>query len=61
MTTPEAQQIFEKYTGHTSAHVKGTKAYKYAQGKQVVYMTPDKADMIDRLTREYGKILGFER
>lgn len=61
MTTPEAQQVFEKHTGHTSAHVKGTKAYNYAQGKQVVYMTPDKAEMVDRLARQYGKILGFDR
>jgi iron(III) transport system substrate-binding protein len=61
MTTPEAQAVFEKHTGHTSAFVKGTRANKYAEGKQVVYMTPDKAAMIDRLGRQYGKILGFDR
>jgi iron(III) transport system substrate-binding protein len=61
MTTPEAQQLWEKYTGHTSAHVPGTKAHKFAQGKKVVYMTQDQAAMVDKLGREYGKILGFDR
>ncbi|MBI2358855.1 MAG: extracellular solute-binding protein [Deltaproteobacteria bacterium] len=60
LTTPEAQEIWEKYQGQTSAFVRGTPAYKYAQGKKVVYMTPDQAEMVDRLTREYGKILGFK-
>lgn len=61
MTTPEAQAVFEKYTGHSSAFVKGTEAYKYAQGKQVVYMKQEQAQMIDKLGRQYGKILGFDR
>ncbi|HWP57461.1 MAG TPA: extracellular solute-binding protein [Candidatus Acidoferrales bacterium] len=61
MTTPEAQEVWEKYTGHTSVHAKGTKAYKFAQGKQVVFMKQDKAEMIDKLARQYGKILGFDR
>ena len=61
MTSPEAQALWEKYTGHTSVHVKGTKAYNFAQGRQVIFMTQDKADLIDRLSREYGKILGFDR
>ncbi len=59
LITPEAQEIFEKYTGHTSAFIPGTKAYKYAQGKKVLYMTQDQADKIDKLARQYGKILGF--
>jgi ABC-type Fe3+ transport system substrate-binding protein len=60
LTTPEAQQIWEKYGGQTSAFVPGTTAYKYAQGKKVLYMNQDQAEMVDRLTREYGKILGFK-
>ncbi|MGH7772321.1 MAG: ABC transporter substrate-binding protein [Candidatus Binatia bacterium] len=59
LITPEAQQIFEKYTGHTSAFISGTKAHKYAQGKKVLYMTQDQADKIDKLARQYGKMLGF--
>lgn len=59
LTTPEAQEIWEKYGGQTSAFVPGTTAYKYAQGKKVLYMTQDQAEMVDRLTRQYGKILGF--
>ena len=59
LTTPEAQQIWEKFLGESSAFVPGTTAYKYAQGKKVLYMNQDQAEMVDRLTREYGKILGF--
>lgn len=61
LTSPEAQTIWAKYGGQTSAFIPGTPAYKYAQGKQVIYMTQDQAATIDRLAREYGKILGFGR
>ncbi len=60
LTTTEAQEIWEKYGGQTSAFVPGMLAYKYAQGKKVVYMTQDQAEMVDRLIEEYGKILGFK-
>ena len=60
LTSPEAQEIWEKYGGQTSAFIPGTTAYKYAQGKKVLYMTQDHAEMVDRLTREYGKIMGFK-
>jgi len=59
LAAPEAQEIWEKYAGLTSAFVPGTPAYRYAQGKKVLYMTQDQAEMVDRLTREYGKIMGF--
>ena len=59
LTTPEAQKIWEKYAGQSSALIPGTAAYKYAQNKSVVYMTHDQAEMVDRLSREYGKIFGF--
>ncbi|MBI2357606.1 MAG: extracellular solute-binding protein [Deltaproteobacteria bacterium] len=59
LTTLEAQEIWEKYRGEASAFVPGTTAYRYAQGKRVLYMAQDQAEMVDRLTREYGKILGF--
>jgi iron(III) transport system substrate-binding protein len=59
LTTPEAQKIWEKYAGQSSAFIPGTSAYKYVQKKQVVYMSQDQAEMIDRLAREYGKIFGF--
>jgi iron(III) transport system substrate-binding protein len=59
LTTPEAQKIWEKYAGQSSALIPGTSAYKYVQGKKVVYMSQDQAETVDRLSREYGKILGF--
>jgi hypothetical protein len=60
LTTPEGQTLWEQYGGQTSAFIPGTTAYKYVQGKKVLYMTPDQAEMIDRLSIEYGKILGFQ-
>lgn len=60
MASPEVQAIWEKHTGHTSAHVPGTTAYKFAQGKQVVYMKQDQAAKVDKIARQVGKILGFD-
>ena len=60
LTSPEGQEIWEKYTGMSSAFVPDTPAYRYAQGKKVLYMTQDQAEMVDRLAREYGDILGFK-
>lgn len=59
LTTPEAQEIWLKYGGSSSTLIPGTPAYKFVQGKQVVYMKKDQAKMVDRLAKEYGKILGF--
>ena len=59
LTTPEAQKLWEKYAGQSSAFIPGTAAYKYVQKKQVVYMSQDQAETVDRLSREYGKIFGF--
>lgn len=61
MASPEVQPIWLKYTGHTSAHVPGTTAHKFAQGKQVVYMKQDQAQKVDKIARQVGKILGFDR
>ena len=59
LTTPEAQKIWEKYAGQSSVFIPGTPAYKYVQKKQVVYLSQDHAEMVDRLSRLYGKIFGF--
>jgi iron(III) transport system substrate-binding protein len=59
LTTPEAQNIWQQYRGESSAFVPGTPAYEYAQRRKMVYMTQDRAELINRLTAEYGKILGF--
>jgi iron(III) transport system substrate-binding protein len=57
----EAQEVWEKYNGQTSALIPGTTAYKYAQGKPLLQMRQDQAETVDKLARQYGKILGFER
>ena len=61
LSTPPAQEILQKFGGQTSAFVPGTPAYKYAQGKKVIYMKQEQAEMVDRLTSEYGKIFGFQK
>jgi hypothetical protein len=61
LTSGEAQAIWEKYGGQTSAFIPGTKTYQYLQGKQVLYMNQGQSQMVDKLARQYGKILGFGR
>lgn len=61
LLTPEAQKIWDKFTGTASAFVPGTKTFEYLKDKDVVYMTQDQAKIIDRLTQEYGKIFGFSK
>ena len=60
LTTSEAQKIWEEFVGHTSAFISGTRANKYVQNKKVLYMEQSQSEMIDRLTREYTKILGMK-
>jgi iron(III) transport system substrate-binding protein len=59
LTTPQAQEVLDKYLGLSSVHVDGTRAHRFAQGKQLVFMKQDKAQLVDKLAREYGKVLGF--
>ncbi len=61
LTSLEAQEVWEQFNGQTSALIPGTTAYKYAQGKRLLQMNQNQAPTVDRLAREYGKILGFER
>jgi iron(III) transport system substrate-binding protein len=61
LTSHEAQDIWEKYNGQTSAFVPGTKAYKFLKGKQALFMDQKQAKDVDKLARQYGKILGFNR
>ena len=60
LTTPEAQKTWEEFVGHTSAFIPGTRANKYVKGKKVLYMTQSQSEMVERLTREYTKILGMK-
>jgi iron(III) transport system substrate-binding protein len=60
LPTPPAQEILEKFGGHTSAFVPGTPAYKFVQGKKTIYMKQEHAEMVDRLTAAYGKIFGLQ-
>jgi iron(III) transport system substrate-binding protein len=61
LTTNEAQEIWEKFNGQSSAFIPGTSTYKFLHNRQVVYMDQSQAKEVDRLARLYGKILGFNR
>lgn len=61
LISPEAQPLWEKFTGESSAFIPGTSAYKYVQGKRVLYMNQDQAQTMDRLRAEYYKIFGFTK
>jgi iron(III) transport system substrate-binding protein len=61
MTSDKAQEIWEKYSGHTSAFVPGTPVHKFAQNYKMVFMNQGQAETVDRLTKEYLRILGFSK
>ena len=58
--TPEGQEIWWKYGKRTSPFVKGTPAWKFVQGKELLF--GDKDFLLKReeeLIERYGKILGL--
>ena len=59
LTSPRAQELWEKYGGESSAFIRGTRAHAFVQGKQVIYMSEKDAGMVDKLARDYARILGF--
>jgi iron(III) transport system substrate-binding protein len=59
LLTPEAQAVWERYNGQTSAFVPGTKMYNYVQGKDVIYLGQNDVDLVNRAVVEVNKILGF--
>jgi ABC-type Fe3+ transport system substrate-binding protein len=61
MTSPEAQTIWDKYYGLTSAFIPGTRTYNFMRGKKAVYMGGQNPKVVERLSNEYSKILGFTR
>jgi iron(III) transport system substrate-binding protein len=61
MVTPEAQNVWGKYSGQTSAFVTGTRTYNFVKGKQTVFMGGQQQGVVERLSNEYSKILGFTR
>ena len=59
LATPEAQGLWEQFVGQSSPFIPGTTMHKFAQGKKMLYLRADEAKLVDRLAREYAKILGF--
>jgi ABC-type Fe3+ transport system substrate-binding protein len=61
MVSLEAQDLWEKYFGGTSALTPGTKTYRFLKGKKVVLQGGQDPDTIQKLSNEYSRILGFTR
>jgi iron(III) transport system substrate-binding protein len=61
LTTQEAQDIWEKHNGQTSAFIPGTNTHKFLKDRQALFMDQSQARQVDKLARQYGKILGFNR
>jgi iron(III) transport system substrate-binding protein len=61
LTTKEAQDMWEKHNGQTSAFIPGTHTYKFLKNRQALFMDQSQAKQVDKLARQYGKILGFNR
>jgi hypothetical protein len=59
LISPEAQTIWERYNGQTSAFVPGTKMHNYVQGKDVVYLGQNDVDLVNKAVVDLNKILGF--
>jgi iron(III) transport system substrate-binding protein len=59
LVTPEAQSIWEKHGGESSAFIAGTKMHRYVQGKDVIYLTQKDVQMVNRVTAAMTKIFGF--
>jgi iron(III) transport system substrate-binding protein len=59
MTTPEAQQLWEKEVGVSSALIPGTEYYQKAKGKQMIYMRKEQAQKVNQLAKKYGQIVGI--
>src|SRR4030095_12234857 len=59
LTNLEAQELWEKFNGQTSALIPGTTAYKYAQGKRLLQMKENQAQTVDRLARPARENMRF--
>ena len=59
MTMPEAQQVWERAVGVSSALIPGTAYYQKAKGKQLIFMRKDQSEKVESLAKSYGKIIGI--
>lgn len=61
LTTLEAQKIWEKYGGQSSAFVPGTAMHSYVQNKSVIYLSQKDVGLVNKMVADTGKILGFRQ
>jgi iron(III) transport system substrate-binding protein len=59
MTMPEAQLVWEKTVGVSSALIPGTTYYQKAKGKQMIYLRKDQSEKVESLAKKYGQIVGI--
>jgi iron(III) transport system substrate-binding protein len=61
LTSLEAQKIWERYGGQSSAFVPGTAMHRYVQGKSVIYLSQKDVGLVNKMVAEIGKTLGFRQ
>lgn len=59
MIMPEAQQVWEKAVGVSSALIPGTAYYQKAKGKQLIFMRKDQSEKVESLAKRYGAMIGL--
>jgi iron(III) transport system substrate-binding protein len=61
LTSLEAQKIWQKYGGQSSAFVPGTEMHRYVQGKSVIYLNQKDVGLVNKMVDQIGKTLGFRQ
>jgi hypothetical protein len=61
LTSLEAQNIWQRYGGQSSAFVPGTAMHRYVQGKSVIYLNQKDVGLVNKMVAQIGKTLGFRQ
>jgi len=61
LTSLEAQKIWQRYGGQSSAFIPGTEMHRYVQGKSVIYLNQKDVGLVNKMVDEIGKTLGFRQ
>jgi iron(III) transport system substrate-binding protein len=61
LTSLEAQKIWQKYGGQSSAFVPGTEMHRYVRGKSVIYLSQKDVGLVNRMVDQIGRTLGFRQ
>jgi len=60
MISPEAQIIWDKYRGQSSALVRGTEAYNFVREKEVLFLQARNLERYEKLSNDYNNMIGLK-